>query len=169
MTNKEIILVDEKDNQIGLGEKLETHQAGKLHRAFSVFVFNPKGELLLQRRALSKYHSPGLWTNTCCSHPGPNKDIKDEAKRRLKEEMGFECDLKETLSFIYKVNLGELTENEFNHVFVGEFSGDPIVNGEEVAEWKWIEPAELKKDIKENPEKYAYWFKIIINRVLKEK
>lgn len=166
MAKEEIVLVDEKDNQIGTGEKLETHQTGKLHRAFSVFVFNPKGELLLQKRAFSKYHSPGLWTNTCCSHPWPDKNIKDEAERRLKEEMGFECDLKETFSFTYKASLGQLTEHEFDHVFIGEFSGVPIVNEEEVAEWKWIEQAELKKDVKERPEKYTYWFKTIIDKVL---
>jgi len=162
-----VIIVDKKDNQIGIEEKLAAHLKGKLHRAFSVFIFNSKGEMLLQKRAKSKYHSGGLWTNTCCSHPRPNQNLKDEAKKRLKEEMGIECDLKEISSFIYKVNLGNLTEHEFDHLFLGKFDGDPKPNKEEAEDWKWVSPKELRKDVKENPEKYTYWFKIILDRVLK--
>jgi len=162
-----IILVDKKDNEIGVGEKLKVHQEGKLHRAFSIFIFNSKGEMLLQKRAKTKYHSPGLWTNTCCSHPGPNKNLEEEAKRRLKEEMGINCQLKEIFSFIYKVNLGSLIEHEFNHVFIGKFNGKPIVNAKEADDWEWINTKELKKDVRKNPEKYAYWFRLILDRVLK--
>lgn len=162
-----IILVDKKDNEIGVGEKLKVHQEGKLHRAFSIFIFNSKGEMLLQKRAKTKYHSPGLWTNTCCSHPGPNKNLEEEAKRRLKEEMGINCQLKEIFSFIYKVNLGSLIEHEFNHVFIGKFNGKPTVNAKEADDWEWINTKELKKDVRKNPEKYAYWFRLILDKVLK--
>lgn len=162
-----IILVDKKDNEIGVGEKLKVHKEGKLHRAFSIFIFNSKGEVLLQKRAKTKYHSPGLWTNTCCSHPGPNKNLEEEAKRRLKEEMGINCQLKEIFSFIYKVNLGSLIEHEFNHVFIGKFNGKPTVNAKEADDWEWINTKELKKDVRKNPEKYAYWFRLILGRVLK--
>jgi len=162
-----IILVDKKDNEIGVGEKLKVHQEGKLHRAFSIFIFNSKGEMLLQKRAKTKYHSPGLWTNTCCSHPGPNKNLEEEAKRRLKEEMGINCQLKEIFSFIYKVNLGSLIEHEFNHVFIGKFNGKPIANSKEADDWEWINTKELKKDVRKNPGKYAYWFRLILDRVLK--
>jgi isopentenyl-diphosphate delta-isomerase len=166
---KKVILVDEKDSEVGVGEKLKVHQEGKLHRAFSIFIFNSKREMLLQKRAKSKHHSGGLWTNTCCSHPEPNKNLKSEAKRRLKEEMGIDCDLKEIFSFVYKANLGNLTEYEFDHAFVGKFDGTPILNKEEAEDWKWIKPEELKRDIKENPEKYTYWFKLILDKVLKVK
>lgn len=162
-----IILVDKKDNEIGVGEKLKVHQEGKLHRAFSIFIFNSKGKMLLQKRAKTKYHSPGLWTNTCCSHPGPNKNLEEEAKRRLKEEMGINCQLREIFSFIYKVNLGSLIEHEFNHVFIGKFNGKPTVNAKEADDWEWINTKELKKDVRKNPEKYAYWFRLILDRVLK--
>lgn len=162
-----IILVDKKDNEIGVGEKLKVHQEGKLHRAFSIFIFNSKEEMLLQKRAKTKYHSPGLWTNTCCSHPGPNKNLEEEVKRRLKEEMGINCQLKEIFSFIYKVNLGSLIEHEFNHVFIGKFNGKPIVNAKEADDWEWINTKEFKKDVRKNPEKYAYWFRLILDRVLK--
>lgn len=165
---KKIILVDEKDNEVGVDEKIKVHQEGKLHRAFSVFIFNSKGELLLQQRAKTKYHSPGLWTNSCCSHPGPNKNILSEAKKRLKEEMGISCQLRKIFTFIYRADLGEMIEHEFDHVFIGQFSGKPKPNPEEVEDWKWIKPVELKKDIKKNPEKYTFWFKLILNKVLKE-
>lgn len=162
----EIVLVDKKDNQIGVGEKLKAHQQGRLHRAFSIFIFNSKGKMLLQKRAKSKYHSGGLWTNTCCSHPRPNKNLKSEAKRRLKEEMGFICDLKEIFSFIYRAKLGNFIEYEFDHVFVGKFDGKPKINQEEAEDWKWINKKELKQDLKENPKKYTHWFKLILDKVL---
>ncbi len=160
-------MVDEKDNQIGTGEKLKAHQDSKLHRAFSIFIFNSKGELLLQKRAKSKYHSGGLWSNTCCSHPRPDQDIKKEAKRRLMEEMGIDCNLKGVFNFIYKANLGTLTEHEFDHVFVGKFDGNPKPNKEEAEDWKWIDMDELRKEIDKNPEKYTPWLKIAINSVIR--
>ncbi len=163
---EKIILVDEKDNEIGTGEKLKVHQDGKLHRAFSIFVFNSKGELLLQKRSKSKYHTASLWANTCCSHLRPNQDLEKEAKRRLIEEMGINCDLKEVFSFIYKATVGELIEYEFDHIFVGRFDGNPKPNKDEVEDWKWIDVDELKKDIDKNPEKYVPWLKIALEKYL---
>lgn len=166
MPKIEVILVDRKDNKIGIEEKLKAHKEGKLHRSFSIFVFNKKGELLIQRRAKAKYHSGGLWSNTCCSHPRPGKNLLKEAKKRLKEEMGIECKLKRVLSFYYKVRVGNLIEHEFDHVFFGKFEGNPKPNPKEAEDWKWINKNALWKDMKENPEKYTAWFKIIFNRVL---
>lgn len=163
---EKIILVDEKDKEIGVGEKLKVHQDGKLHRAFSIFIFNSKGELLLQKRSKSKYHSPSLWSNTCCSHPHPNQDIKKEAKRRLIEEMGIDCDLKEVFSFIYKSNLGNMIEHEFDHVFIGRFDRDPKPNKEEVVDWKWVNINKLKEEIDKKPEKYTPWLRIILKKYL---
>lgn len=160
-----IILVDEKDNQIGVEEKLKVHREGKLHRAFSILIFNSRGETLLQKRAAGKYHCPGLWTNTCCSHPRASYDIREEAERRLKEEMGIDCGLKEIFSFIYKASLGELTEHEFDHVFVGQFEGNPSPNPEEADGWKWISVEDLKKDVRENQEIYTPWFRIIVGKI----
>jgi len=162
-----ILLVDEKDNVIGKEEKIKTHREGKLHRAFSIFVFNPKGELLLQRRAKIKYHSGGLWTNTCCSHPSPGETLEEAVHRRLKEEMGFDCELEEIFSFTYQVKFdNDLFENEYDHVFIGKFDGEPTPNPEEVDEWKWIDLEELKKDIQENPDSYTYWLKQSIDKVI---
>lgn len=158
-----VITVNKKDKEIGKEEKIKAHQEGKLHRAFSIFIFNEKGELLLQKRAESKYHSGGLWSNACCSHPRPGFDLKKEAKKRLKEEVGIKTTLKEVFSFIYKAKVGDLIEHEFDHVFVGKFNGDPKPNGKEVEEWRWINKRELKKDLKENPEKYTPWLKIILS------
>jgi isopentenyl-diphosphate delta-isomerase len=157
----EVILVNEKDEPIGQEEKIKAHLEAKLHRAFSILVFNKAGEWLLQKRAQSKYHSPGLWTNACCSHPRLGKDILLEAKKRLKEEMGFACPLKEIFTFVYKAKLGELTEYEFDHVFSGIFSGQPRLNKEEAEDWQWIKTQDLEKDIKKNPDRYTFWFKII--------
>ena len=165
MPNK-IILVDKEDNEIGTEFKLKAHKEGKLHRAFSIFIFNSKGELLLQRRALKKYHSGGLWTNSCCSHPNPGEEILFSVHRRLKEEMGFDCDMEEIFSFIYKARLDRgLTENEFDHVFIGKFDGTPEINKKEAEEVKWVSYDFLEKDIKENPEKYTYWFKACYKKV----
>lgn len=167
MENNQVILVDKNDVPIGLMEKLEAHQKGELHRAFSIFVFNSKGELLLQQRALHKYHSGGLWTNTCCSHPFPNETNEQAAHRRLMEEMGFDCELHKKFDFIYKAKLNnELTEHEFDHVFVGIYDKAPLVNADEVANWKYIKPEQLLEDIKKNPENYTYWFKEVIAKVL---
>lgn len=164
----EIILVDESDNEVGTGEKLEVHKLGKLHRAFSIFIFNSKGELLIQKRAHTKYHSGGLWSNTCCSHPRPSEDLEITAHRRLKEEMGIDCDLKEIYKFIYKIKFeNELTEHEYNHVLVGNSDNAPVVNPEEAEDWKWFDTRLLSEDIKNHPDKYTYWFKISLDEVLK--
>lgn len=162
-----VILVDKKDRAVGTEEKIKAHLQGKLHRAFSILIFNKKGEILIQKRLRSKYHSGGLWTNTCCSHPRPKENLFSAAKRRLKEEMGIECNLKETFSFIYKAKVGDLIENEFDHVFVGQFDGRPQPNKNEVEDWKWITIKNLKKDLKENPKKYTPWFKIIFSNWMK--
>ncbi|MDP3057119.1 MAG: isopentenyl-diphosphate Delta-isomerase [bacterium] len=162
---EKIILVDKNDKEIGLGEKLKVHQEGKLHRAFSIFIFNSKGELMLQQRARSKYHSGGLWTNTCCSHPGSGERFEEAVHRRLQEEMGFDCEMKEIFSFIYKAKLDHgLWEHEFDHVFIGRFDGEPRINPEEADDWKWINFDELKKDISENSGNYTVWFKIAVDK-----
>ncbi len=168
MVKEEIILVDEKDNEVGTGEKLEVHRSGKLHRAFSIFIFNSRGETLLQKRAKTKYHSAGLWSNSCCSHPRPNQNLEEEARKRLREEMGISCDLKEIFSFLFRANLGNLIEHEVDHVFIGRFDGRPEPNEREAEDWKWINPGELTRDVKENPGKYTHWFKIALDRALKE-
>jgi len=161
-----VILVDEKDNHIGTMEKMQAHMEGKLHRAFSVFILNNKGQLMLQRRAMNKYHGGGLWTNTCCSHPRLNEAVESAAKRRLQEEMGFTCDLKELYWFIYKTNVNNgLIEHELDHVFVGKFDGQPKINLDEVHEWKWIGLPELKEDMEKNPQDYTFWFKKIMENV----
>ena len=162
------MLVDEKDNEIGVEEKIKAHEnGGKLHRAFSIFVFNSKQELLLQRRALTKYHAPGLWANTCCSHPKPGEELEKAAHRRLREEMGFDCELRKVFHVIYKAYVGNgLTEHEFDHVFIGYWEGEPEPNPEEVCEWKWASLEEIEKGIKESPEKFAPWFRIIFPKVV---
>jgi isopentenyl-diphosphate delta-isomerase len=166
MTKEYVILVDENDNDIGVMEKLQAHQEGLLHRAFSIFIFNDKNELLLQQRALSKYHSAGLWTNTCCSHPRPNETIKDAANRRLFEEMGMSCDLKIKTNFIYKTPFENgLTEHELDYVLIGSTNQNPIINKEEVASYKWLSVSDIKKDIVSNPNHYTSWFKIALDKV----
>ena len=156
-----VILVDEKDNQVGLMPKLEAHQKGLLHRAFSVFIFNSDYKLLLQKRASSKYHSGGLWTNTCCSHPRDGEDIIDAANRRLDEEMGIKTSLRKVFDFIYTAELdNNLIENEFDHVLYGVYDIDPILNKEEAEDFKWIDMETLKNDIENNKDQYTVWFKI---------
>jgi len=160
-----VILVNEKDEPIGLMPKMEAHEKALLHRAFSVFVMNDKGETMLQQRAKDKYHSPLLWTNTCCSHQREGESNIDAGKRRLMEEMGFTTDLKELFNFVYKAPFDNgLTEHEFDHVMVGYFGGEPNINPDEVADWKWMQPEDVKKDIVENPNEYTEWFKIIFER-----
>ena len=162
-----VILVDEQDNQIGTEEKIRAHEMAQLHRAFSIFIFNTSGEMLLQQRARSKYHSGGLWTNACCSHPRPGEDIEQAAHRRLEEEMGFDCVLKKVFHFIYKVELDHgLTEHEFDHVFVGKYIGPINPNPQEVENFKWISIDDLKSDIAHRPEHYTVWFKIALNEIL---
>ncbi|MBX2827130.1 MAG: isopentenyl-diphosphate Delta-isomerase [Flavobacteriaceae bacterium] len=162
---EQVILVNEKDEKIGLMPKLEAHEKGVLHRAFSVFIFNDKNELMLQQRALSKYHSPGLWTNTCCSHQRDGESSLEAGARRLQEEMGFVAELKETTSFIYKAPFDNgLTEHELDHIMVGQFNGEPSINDSEVAAWKWMDLEEVKHDIAKNPDLYTAWFKIIFEK-----
>ena len=159
MEYREVILVDDDDRAIGVMEKMEAHQKGLLHRAFSVFIINKAGELLLQQRALSKYHSPGLWTNTCCSHPAPGELTTLAASRRLKEEMGIVCPLAEIGTFTYQTEFDNgLIEYEFDHVFVGQC--DAIVNPDksEVEAYKWISIADLDEDVNLHKEQYTYWF-----------
>jgi isopentenyl-diphosphate delta-isomerase len=161
-----VILVDELDNAIGTMEKMEAHEKGLLHRAFSVFIFNGKGELLLQQRALTKYHSAGLWTNTCCSHPRPNETVLNAAKRRLTEEMGLTCEVDHKTSFIYKTDFDNgLTEHEFDHVFFGHYDQDPIINPEEVENFVWMDVNKIMNDIEKNPKKYTSWFKIAMKNL----
>lgn len=165
MAEEQVILVNEKDEQIGLMPKLEAHQKGVLHRAFSVFIFNEQNELMLQQRALHKYHSPGLWTNTCCSHQRDGETSLAAGERRLQEEMGFVVPLKETTSFIYKAPFDNgLTEHELDHILLGTYSGVPEICEDEVAAWKWMPLEAVKDDIKARPEIYTAWFKIIFDK-----
>ena len=161
-----VILVDTADNEIGQMEKLEAHQKGLLHRAISVFILNENGEMLLQRRALEKYHSPGLWTNAACSHPEPGEDSLTAAVRRLKEEMGIETGLKPVFTFTYKADFENgLTEYELDHVFVGKWEGSPTPDPGEVAEWKWIGPKDLILELEMQPDRFTVWFKLGVERV----
>ena len=157
-----VVLVDQDDQKLGLMEKQQAHVAGLLHRAFSVFVFNSKGELMIQQRAASKYHSPTLWTNTCCSHPRDNETYEQAAHRRLEEEMGFDCELEYKFNLIYKAHLeNDLIEHELDHVFIGTFDDEPKLNPDEVMAYRWVELDDLKKDMEKNPQNYTAWFKII--------
>ena len=165
MKEELVILVDENDNQIGLMPKMEAHEKAVLHRAFSVFVFNNKNELMLQQRALHKYHSPGLWTNTCCSHQREGESNVDAGMRRLQEEMGFSVLLEETISFIYKAPFDNgLTEHELDHILIGHSEQSPVINEDEVAAWKWMDLEDVKTDIANHPELYTEWFKIIFDK-----
>ena len=161
-----VVLVDEKDTQIGIMEKMAAHIVPRLHRAFSVFIFNSKGELLLQQRALSKYHSPGLWTNTCCSHPRQGESLAEATARRLQEEMGMSCEMHEVFTFIYKAPVGlGLTEHEFDHVWFGQSDATPIINTDEVESWKYMNLDDIADDMKAHPESYTELFKISFNEV----
>jgi len=161
MSEEKVILVDKNDNQVGLMPKLEAHEKGILHRAFSIFIFNSKYELLLQKRASSKYHSGGLWTNTCCSHPREGEDTLDAANRRLDEEMGIKTSLRKVYDFIYKAELdNQLTEYELDHVFYGVFDKDPLLNKDEAEDFKWVDMETLNNDIIKNEDNYTVWFKI---------
>ncbi|WP_134091781.1 isopentenyl-diphosphate Delta-isomerase [Olivibacter sp. XZL3] len=166
---KEVILVNEQDEAVGSMEKLEAHQKGLLHRAFSIFIFNPDGELLLQRRAIEKYHSGGLWTNTCCSHPEPGESLLSAGNRRLMEEMGFSASIRPLFAFVYKAPFPNgLIEHEFDHVFVGEFNGPVQANEEEVMEYKWISYQSLKEVTLSKPENFTFWFLEVYDRVFKQ-
>lgn len=164
-----VILVDENDNPIGTMPKMEAHEKAMLHRAFSVFILNANDEVLLQQRANDKYHSAGLWTNTCCSHPHPGEDTLGAARRRLKEEMGMEADLQFVFKFMYKAPFDNLlTEHEIDHVFIGKTDQLPVINPEEVASYKYMKPEEIKLDMEQNPQLYTVWFRIIFNEFYKE-
>jgi len=159
---EKVILVDTNDNPIGLMNKLEAHEKAVLHRAFSVFILNGKNELMLQQRAQHKYHSPLLWTNTCCSHQRENETNIQAGTRRLREEMGFETELKEMFHFIYKAPFDNgLTEHELDHVMIGYYNNMPDINKEEVESWKWMKIEDVKNDMITNPDQYTIWFKII--------
>ena len=165
MVEDQVILVDEDDKALGLMPKMEAHEKGLLHRAFSVFIFNDANELMLQQRALNKYHSPGLWTNSCCSHQRDGESSIKAGIRRLQEEMGFRTSLKETTWFIYKTPFDNgLTEHELDHILVGHYNGIPEINKAEVAAWKWMPLEAVKNDILENPNSYTSWFKIIFEK-----
>lgn len=161
-----VILVDKDDNPVGIEEKMKAHEKALLHRAFSVFIYNEEKEILLHRRALSKYHSGGLWTNACCSHPKDGESIVEAGHRRLMEEMGFDTELEEIFTFVYRAELDHnLTEYEYDHVFLGKYQGDIDFNLEEVMEYKWINYRDLALDIKEKPHLYTEWFKIIMENL----
>lgn len=161
---EEVILVNEEDHPIGQMEKMEAHEKGLLHRAFSVLIFNSSEQVLLQKRASSKYHSGGLWTNTCCSHPRPGETVLDAANRRLMEEMGMTADLTERFHFIYKTDLdNHLVEHELDHVLVGQSDDLPTLNPDEAEDFKYINLETLKEELKSSPENYTVWFKIIMD------
>lgn len=161
---EQVILVDSNDNVLGTMEKMEAHSRGLLHRAFSVLLFNSHGELLLQQRSVKKYHSGGLWTNTCCSHPRPGEKTATAVYRRLKEEMGIITETRALYSFVYTISFDQgLTEHELDHVFVGHYDGDPIINPDEIKDWKWVNLDSLREDIALYPDQYTYWFKLILN------
>lgn len=165
IAEEQVILVNENDEPIGLMEKIEAHQKALLHRAFSVFILNNKNQIMLQQRAAGKYHSPLLWTNTCCSHQRNGETNLQAGKRRLHEEMGFSVELKELFSFIYKAPFDNgLTEHELDHVMIGYFNNEPVINKEEVESWKWMGIEEINEDIQQHPEIYTEWFKIIFDK-----
>jgi len=165
---EEVILVDAHDNVTGSMEKMEAHRKGLLHRAFSILIFNSKGELLIQKRSKAKYHSAGLWTNTCCSHPRPGETIENAAHRRLKEEMGINVALSLSHKFIYKIKLeNDLTENELDYVFTGTFDGAPELNTVEAEAWKYIPLSDLRTEINKKPAEFTHWFKIILKELEK--
>jgi isopentenyl-diphosphate delta-isomerase len=166
MAETYVILVDENDIQTGLMEKMDAHRKALLHRAISVFITNTRGGWLIQKRAMDKYHSKGLWTNSCCSHPLPDETALNAANRRLKEELGIQCDLEQLFSFTYREKVDdELTEYEYDHVFHGICDELPCINTNEVSDWKYISFADLSNDITLNPESYTVWFRKIFNKV----
>ncbi len=163
---EEVVLVDIYDNQIGLMEKMQAHREAKLHRAFSVFLFNDRNELLMQQRSLEKYHCPSLWTNTCCSHPRDGETLENAVARRLHEELGIKAEVAWKYSFIYKADVGGgLFEHEFDHVFFGNFNNAPLPNAKEVSDWKYVALDDLRADIKHHPSVYTPWFKLILAEV----
>jgi isopentenyl-diphosphate Delta-isomerase len=164
--NEHVILVDIEDVAIGTTEKQAAHVTGSLHRAFSVFVLDDAGRMLLQRRAITKYHSGGLWSNTCCSHPRPGESTMAAAQRRLFEEMGFHCPLEVAFSFVYRADVGGgLIEHEYDHVFLGRFNGEPAPHPAEVDDWRWIDLPALLREVRERPGRFTYWFHIAFDEL----
>ena len=164
----DVILVDEQDSPLGTMEKIEVHEKALLHRAFSVFIFNDKKEMLLQKRAVRKYHSASLWTNACCSHPKPGEDTIAAAQKRLQEEMGFTIGLQKAFEFIYKAPFENgLTEHEFDHVLIGSYSGEISPNPDEVSDYCFMRLPEIDQSIQSHPAKYTEWFKIAFPKVVK--
>lgn len=165
--NNQVILVDENDNEIGLMDKLQAHEENQLHRAFSVFIFNTKGEMLIHKRALEKYHSPGLWTNTCCSHPFPGESVKDATNRRLMEEMNLHADLEFVYKFTYQVSFdNNLHEHEIDHVYYGVTNQMPFPDRSEVCDFKYVSIVDLIKEVKDQPEQFTEWFKLCFEKVI---
>lgn len=167
MKRDKVMWVDDMDKALGEMDKMEAHFKGLLHRAFSVFIFNDKGEILLQQRALNKYHGAGLWTNACCSHPQWGEDVMDAAKERLLFEMGLKCDIQFLFSFIYRADVeNKLIEHEYDYVFVGQTNINPQPNAEEVQDYNWVPVEMVLQDVVENPKKYTIWFKKILPTLL---
>lgn len=161
-----VILVDTRDKEIGVCDKILAHEQGRLHRAFSVLVFNSQNELIIQKRASNKYHCGGLWSNTCCSHPEPKKDLKKAAEKRLQEEMGLKCSLFKAFHLIYKASfLNGLTEYEFDHVFIGRTDAVPVINGSEAEQWKYVGLKELDRELIDNENHFTPWLKIILKKI----
>lgn len=161
-----IALIDKNDNIIGYEEKLKVHQEGLLHRAFSIIIFNSKGEMLIHQRALDKYHSANLWTNACCSHLAENESMDKYIHKRLIEEMGFDCELDYLMKFNYRVELeNNLIENETDYIYKGLYDGIVSPNPSEVRNWKWTTMKELNKEVKANPDNFTHWFKIILEKL----
>jgi isopentenyl-diphosphate delta-isomerase len=161
-----VILVDRSDRALGSAPKLEAHERGELHRAFSVFVLNARGELLLQRRAGDKYHSGGLWSNTCCGHPRPGEETASAAARRLREEMGFGCELRHLGRFTYRAELGDgLVEHEVDHVFAGRHDGDPRPDPREVEAWRWVSPEALREEIQRDAGRFTPWLAAALDQL----
>lgn len=168
--SQQVILVDESDRALGTSEKMAAHEAGVLHRAFSIFLFDARGRWLLQQRHPGKYHSGGLWTNTCCSHPGPGELTEVAARKRLRQEMGIEAEIAPAFQFRYRAELdNDLIEHELDHVFLGDFEGVPAPDPVEVSDWRWIPESELLDDLSRQPEAYTYWFRVAVPRILRER
>ena len=165
MKKEYVVLVDSSDRERGIMEKLQAHLSSELHRAVSVMIFNSKGEVLLQKRAAGKYHSAGRWSNASCTHPQPNEKPGDAAKRRLREEMGLDCQLTKQFEFIYRVTLDNgLTEHEYDHVYAGVCDDKPAINPNEVSDWKYISLVDLKRGLNENPHQFSAWLRFIAER-----
>lgn len=161
---EQVVLVNDHDEETGVMEKMEAHRTGSLHRAFSVLLFNSRGEMLLQKRAQTKYHSSGLWTNTCCSHPRPGESLEEATRRKLRQEMGIEANPRFAFKFQYKAPLdNQLIEYEIDHVFIGQFDGEPVLNEHEAEDWKFVDLHSLKQQIHTDPQQFTPWFRLILD------